>query len=337
MLKVLFIIVGRDAASSRVRCLDMQPVLAQHGIECDITELPNGLLARWQLFRRARYYDVVMLQKKLPSFPTIRLLRFHAKRLIYDIDDAVYCRDAPCGAPSSAFQHRARAAGFRRVVRMADRVIAANRVLADAVHGVCPQCQVTVLPSGIQLAGLPRKHKFELGEPPVVGWVGTTATQKYLAHLLPALRSAHEARPFELRVVSERPPELPGLSVKFVPWSLATQNDEIANFDIGLMPLSDDSFAAGKAAYKLLQYLAAGVPAVCSAVGMNADISDANKNCLAASSHDEFAGHMQRLFQDQTLRETLAERGQRLVEKEYSLERLGARLAETLKDVSSDG
>jgi len=278
-----------------------------------------------------------VLQKKLPSFPLLRLLRFHAKRLVYDIDDAVYCRDAPCGSPSAVFQHRGRTAGFRRVVRMADRVIAANRVLADAVHDACPQRQVTVLPSGIQLAGLARKHKFELSEPPVVGWVGTTGTQKYLAHLLPALRSAHEARPFVLRVVSERPPELPGLDVNFVPWSLATQNDEIANFDIGLMPLSDDSFAAGKAAYKLLQYLAAGVPAVCSAVGMNTDISNANKNCLAASGHDEFAGHMQRLFQDQALREALAERGQRLVKEEYSLESLGARLAETLKDVSSDG
>ena len=36
-------------------------------------------------------------------------------------------------------------------------------------------------------------------------------------------------------------------------------------FDLGLMPLSPDPYASGKAAYKLLQYLALGVPAVASA------------------------------------------------------------------------
>src|SRR5207249_2245520 len=46
----------------------------------------------------------------------------------------------------------------------------------------------------------------------------------------------------------------------------------LATLDVGLMPLADDPYSRGKCGYKLLQYAAAGVPAIGSPVGTNATI-----------------------------------------------------------------
>ena len=55
-------------------------------------------------------------------------------------------------------------------------------------------------------------------------------------------------------------------------WSEETQHAALATADIGLMPLQDDPYSRGKCGYKLLQYAAAGLPAVASPVGTNATI-----------------------------------------------------------------
>ena len=55
-------------------------------------------------------------------------------------------------------------------------------------------------------------------------------------------------------------------------WSEQVQHDALATADVGLMPLHDDPYSRGKCGYKLLQYAAAGLPAVASPVGTNASI-----------------------------------------------------------------
>jgi glycosyltransferase involved in cell wall biosynthesis len=336
-LKVLFLIISYDAPSSRIRCTDMQDLLEAQGIDVEITEVPDRVIARFRLFRRASEFDAVVLQKKILRWFDITMLKSFANRLIYDVDDAVYHRDAPCGAAVAAYQHPGRARRFRGVVRRVDAVIAANRVLAEEVQRLTPDRRVAVIASGIETSKLPSKTDYSLCRPPAIGWVGTTATQKYLTYFLPALRQVHAEHPFELRVLSDRPPEIPDLDVCYIPWTLAGQNAAIAEFDIGIMPLSNDPFAAGKSAYKLLQYMAAGVPAVCSAVGMNVDISADNGNCLAATTQDEFAGHILQLLSDERMRETLGQNGRQLIKQKFSMERLSTALAQEIKDICLHG
>ena len=57
-----------------------------------------------------------------------------------------------------------------------------------------------------------------------------------------------------------------------MPWSEATQHATLADFDLGVAPLPDEPYTRGKCGYKLLQYAAAGTPAVGSPVGVNREI-----------------------------------------------------------------
>lgn len=62
--------------------------------------------------------------------------------------------------------------------------------------------------------------------------------------------------------------------------------DQIANFDIGVSPMTDHPFNQSKSAFKSKQYLSVGVPVVCSDVGENKNFTLTGQNgflCLNSS------------------------------------------------------
>jgi glycosyltransferase involved in cell wall biosynthesis len=107
---------------------------------------------------------------------------------------------------------------------------------------------------------------------PVIGWLGSPATERYLLGVADALLAAHERTGAVLRVVSAGDASLGPLDriVERVAWRSDSWRESLATFDVGIGPLPDDPFTRGKCAYKLLQYAAAGVPVVGSPVGANA-------------------------------------------------------------------
>jgi glycosyltransferase involved in cell wall biosynthesis len=140
---------------------------------------------------------------------------------------------------------------------------------------------------------------------------------------------------FTLRIVSNEKFDIPGLRVENVEWTLDGEPREIAKFDVGIMPLSDDPFSRGKSSYKLLQYMAAGVPALASAVGMNVEVAGEDENnALLAGTPDEFAAKLAGLLENAESRRTLALNGRRAVEQKYARPVIGERFAEIMRRLS---
>jgi glycosyltransferase involved in cell wall biosynthesis len=337
MLDVLILLKSEKTPSSRIRFREAAGWLRERGVNAVIEFLPEGLLARHRLFRRAADFPVTVLQKRLLSAPSFLYLRHHARCLGFDFDDAIYCRNASPDPDPAAYRSLTRERKFARIVRGVDFVVAANRELAERVRGIRAEVPVSIIPSPVDVSP-PPKEEYRLGSPPVLGWVGTRSTLRYLDYLAPALRDLRCRHEFVLRVIADQAPCLSGLEVEFVRWQIDRQEAEIRAFDIGLMPLSADPFAVGKASYKLLQYLALGVPAVASAVGMNREVAGVDEeHCLLAATPGEFAGQCGRLLEDESLRRELGRRGRDRVVAEFSRERVADRLAETLLQAAGRG
>ena len=110
---------------------------------------------------------------------------------------------------------------------------------------------------------------------------------------------------------------------------------DIGDFQIGIMPLPDTAWARGKSGFKLIQYMARGIPVVASPVGANRDIVESGVEGFLAAGKEAWVEALDRLAQDAVLRARLGEAGRRKVERHYSLQVTAPRLEAVLRGAAS--
>ncbi|MDX3451818.1 glycosyltransferase [Streptomyces sp. ME02-8801-2C] len=192
-----------------------------------------------------------------------------AEFAVYDFDDALQW---DLGAGGLARRLAPKADKARTAVRHADRVIAGNDVLADWAaqrHG-----DVVVIPSCVAPEDYIPKTSYALHDPPRLGWLGSPHNEAYLLLVAGALEEIHSRSGARLTLVGTTKRSLGRMEafIDRVAWSPDSQGAALADIDIGLMPLPTTAYSLGKCGYKLLQYGAAGLPAVATPIGVNADI-----------------------------------------------------------------
>ena len=101
------------------------------------------------------------------------------------------------------------------------------------------------------------------------------------------------------------------------------------------MPLPDGPFERGKCGYKLVQYMACGLPVIASPVGVNSCIVEQGKTGYLASNTEEWLQALVRLSQNASLGSDMGKVGRMKVEQEYSLQVTAPRLLEILTDAVS--
>lgn len=215
-----------------------------------------------------------------------RRLLSSARFAVYDFDDALQW---DTGGGGLARRLAPKAAKAELAVRRADRVIAGNAVLADWASR--RQRDVVVIPSCVALEDYVPKTSYALRDPPRLGWIGSPGNEACLLLIAGALEEIHRRTGARLTLVGTTTPSLGALEtfVDRIPWSPEGQRTALAGMDMGLMPLKTDAYSLGKCGYKLLQYAAAGVPAVASPLGGNAEILRA-LGLPAATSEDDWTG-----------------------------------------------
>ena len=106
---------------------------------------------------------------------------------------------------------------------------------------------------------------------------------------------------------------------RYMKWELPKELTYFGHFDIGIMPLQDSSFARGKCAFKLIQYMAAAIPVVASPVGANCVVVEPCRTGYFASTDEDWRSMLQLLIDDPQLRRRLGENGRDLVHRCYSV------------------
>ncbi|MCX5638292.1 MAG: glycosyltransferase family 4 protein [Planctomycetota bacterium] len=334
LIKVAALTGGWDEPGSRFRFRQYFPGLAKRGV--DVTEhvpfferscglpSPFKICARIPAVLHSRNADVVWFSRELvQGYETFeRLLK---RPRVMDVDDAIWL-DWPFG---KFF--------MPRIARAMDVIVAGNNYLADYFSRYCKT--VYVVPTAIDL-GRYKLRANMTGEPPekfIIGWTGLACNYKYLRIIAPVLhRFIQKHDRVELMVVSNLPwrDKLPSPEkVRFVPWDRDNEVVALLSMSVGIMPLTDDKWTRGKCSFKMLQYMAVGLPVVVSPVGMNREVLQKGNCGFAATSPDEWYKALERLYDDWSLQVKLGRAGRKVVEQFYDADTISIELARIFKSL----
>jgi len=262
-----------------------------------------------------------------------RLFAAFSHRRVFDVDDAIYVRK-PRSLGEAADDSLWRKRKFAATCRWVDVVAAGNDVLAGVARATAQE--VTVLPTSIDTA-VYRPSTAAAADPPTIAWIGSPENLVYLEMIRPALARLTTRYPtLRMRVICSRFPEWPEVAVEPVVWSSATEAAALAGAHIGVMPLTDDEWARGKCAFKLLQYMAAALPCVASPVGANTEAVMDGVNGFHARNTDEWERHLESLIQSPELRARFGANGRAHVESRFGLRTYQTRYVELLSRLAAD-
>ncbi len=324
--KILFLTVsGRDGASSRYRVYQLLPFLQENGYKAQV--IPNlrvksgvaGYLytgkEEKECIEAASRADFIFIQKKLFSVRFLSRLYSLGKKIIFDLDDSIFT------SPKGDWSFITRLKVLRRLRKTASistAVITGNEFLENRMILEGAK-RVEVLPTVIDLTRY-RTKTAGVSKQVVLGWIGSSVNHVYLdslAGVLPVI--AKEAGGMKLLVISDKDYAMDGIEVENLRWSEATEIEDLLKIDIGLMPLTDDIWTKGKCALKALQYMACGIPAVCSAVGANNEIIDDGVDGFLARDDAGWLQALRALIMHPEHRNTIGMAARDKVEREYSL------------------
>jgi glycosyltransferase involved in cell wall biosynthesis len=258
-----------------------------------------------------------------------RTLARRGHPLIYDFDDAIFRLHTSGNNRAAAWLKQP--GKTATLCRISDRVVVGNSYLAEwaSLHND----RVTVVPTSIDTDRCRPRDPSITNRRVVVGWTGSSTSQTYLEAFAPMLRTLLTTGDLKLRVLSTREPDLPGVPHEWRRWTPANEDEEIASFDIGIMPMPDEEWAKGKCALKALQYMAAGVATVASGIGANREVIEHGKNGLLASSTEEWLCAIRSLVRDASLRRQLGAAGRCIVEAGYSMRSSAGKLETVIREL----
>jgi glycosyltransferase involved in cell wall biosynthesis len=296
-----------------------------------VLTVARGRLALRGRLARVPDASVCLVQRNAAMWPTVgpELEAIGARRFVFDVDDAIWI-DGPRahGHPLALLKFGDRRTRF--LARRADHTIAATPYLAEWLAAAGGR--VTVVPSLVDPRAVARRVHADRSEL-VVGWIGSRTTAAYLERLARPLADLARRRPdreIRLLTVGGSPPPIPGVTVVERAWSEAVQREALAEIDIGVMPMPDSPWTRGKAAYKALLYMSAGIPVVADDVGPVHEVVRDGEVGLVARSPAEWAAALDALS-DAAARAALGSRARDHVEERFSVERWAPVVASVLR------
>jgi glycosyltransferase involved in cell wall biosynthesis len=349
LIKVLGLaLYGPVAASHRIRLSQYVSGLANMGIELQIQsllndvyvrsrfeghELPllavlNSIKERIKILLKQQNFQAIIIHCELFTFlPSCLEQLFLHTPYIYDFDDAFFTRYR-----SGRFHWLKPLLGnkFDKLIARSSAVTAGNTFLVEYAKKFNQNS--VLLPSVVDTnlyRSLPEIKKNNIF---TIGWVGSPSTEPYLKLLIKPLKQLATENPIRLAVIGGQAPKIEGVIVEEIKWSADNEVVLINGFDVGVMPLPNDEWSKGKCAFKLIQYMACGIPVLASRVGAN--IAVVNQKCgFLVDDVSSWLCALRELRDKPSLRHDMGLEAKMQINKNYSLERNLPLLATVIKSI----
>lgn len=346
MIRVAALTSGRNIPSTRFRIRQHVKHLFEFGIEVkEFCPLINKWKAipGWPRHLSNRYilpiygaWQAVKLSTRIPGvLETYRsqitwlnrqllpgYLTFEPllnKPVVFDVDDAIWLT-TPFGQSAVS-----------ATAKMAEVVIAGNEYIANWFAKFSKN--VHVLPTSVDTDKFqPNMHNYMDTDRFIIGWTGTKATIPYLEAIEAPLHEFVTKNPeASVLVVADKPPSfkrIPVERVDYVPWSEEIEVNVIQKMSVGLMPLPDTEWAKGKCSFKMLQYMACGIPVVVSPVGMNAEVLGLGEVGLAAQDEVDWYEALVYLYKNRETALNMGNNGRVTVQNHFDRRVITKRIAQ---------
>ncbi|MHC4926393.1 MAG: glycosyltransferase family 4 protein [Planctomycetota bacterium] len=329
-IRVAALTGGLNTASTRFRVRQYIPLLAEAGIE--VTEhipywgtscgLPSPFktVSRIPGVWRSRKADVVLISKELVQGYETFERRLKRPRIL-DIDDAIWLN-----WPMSRWSQP-------RIARGMDAIVVGNDYLADYYSRYCSN--IHVLPTAIDTDRYLPKPDGRHDEKFVIGWTGQACNYTHLHHIAPALKQFMDNHSdVELLIITNRPFKstiLPAEKIRYVQWTPEIETSGLHQMDVGIMPLLDNNWTRGKCSFKMLQYMASGLPVVVSPVGMNRSVLAKDDCGFAAKTHADWVEALETLYRDRSIGPGKGRVGRAVIEQYYAVGQVARQWSEIFR------
>lgn len=336
MISVAAFTGGRNVPSARFRVRQYIPALKKLGVQIKeyyalLGSYPpdkHVLRPLWGIGTLAQRMpgilksygaDVTLLQREmLSTFTTLEGLTKRPR--ILDVDDAIWL-------------NKKRVA--KKLSRLCDVIICGNTFLRETFQRW--NVNVYILPTGVDCERF-MPQAISNHHHPVIVWSGTSGGFSFLYGIENALvRVLEKSKNTQLRIVSDKRPnfkKLPEDRTEFIQWNPEVEVIALQSADIGIMPLEDSLWARGKCSYKMLTYMACGLPVVGSPVGMNQEILSSEQVGYSVSSQDEWIDSLVHLLNNKNYSEQMGRRGRAVVESQYNIDVIAPQIAAIIKMVA---
>jgi glycosyltransferase involved in cell wall biosynthesis len=333
-IKVVALTGGHKAPAARFRIRQYISRLAQQGIYVreyipffhENCGLPSPFKAMSQVpgVIGSRKADLTWIGRELvQGYETFELLLKRPR--VMDVDDAIWL-DWPFG--KYAIPH---------IARRMDAIVAGNSYLADWFGRY--NKKVYTVPTAIDTNRYTKRDDSQAAAKDkfTIGWTGLAFNYKFLKIIEQPLSQFLQNYPHsELLLIAEKPwqsVKIPQNRIRFVHWSEQVEAAALWEMSVGVMPLPDDEWTKGKCSFKMLQYMAAGLPVIVSPVGMNREVLAKGDIGFAAMSDEQWYESLENLYKNRQLQITMGNTARRIVEQHFSATAIADALAGIFKSL----
>lgn len=340
-MKILFLTnYYREGPSSRYRSFNYKNFFEKMGIETDYkplmyegyvkslyTGIKNSTLKKviciikrmlFVIFRKKKYDHIVIeteLVKYLPYFIEKMLLKNISYSLDFDDNPKLQYVN------SKIYRNK-----IENLCNKAKFVTVGNSWYFKELKGE----NLEYLPTVIDIEKYNKKENYKNDKSIRIVWIGSKSTEFYLKIIQGVIVELSKKHNIIFKIIGGNL-ENSKINIEAVEWREETEVKNILESDIGIMPLNDTYLEKGKCGFKLIQYMACGLPVVASPAPANKEIILNNENGFIAYNENEWFYYLEKLIENADLRERLGNNARKRVEEYYCYQVWTEKYIELLK------
>jgi glycosyltransferase involved in cell wall biosynthesis len=292
----------------------------------------RGFIARFFLLFSIHKYDLVFIHREAaPIGPPViewiiaKLLR---KKIIYDFDDSIWIKMASESNPMVA--NLKCSWKVERICRYSHIVSVGNEFLAKYAKAFCKD--VRIIPTVVDTELMHNRLKNQHETPLTIGWTGTFTNFHNLEIVIPVLNALKKKYDFRFLIIADKDPLFNNIDYVYKKWSLSSEIEDLLELNIGIMPLKNTEIELGKCAFKAIQYMSLGIPAVVSPVGTNRQVVTDCADGFWVENETEWYTKLEKLITNTDTRFEIGKNARSRIVSNYSVQAIEKVFFDLFKD-----